>query len=224
MKFDVDLRPLLSPIEHQKFLPTCTANAVIGCVEFHRRADKDRHEYSRLFLNWCGKSLERTEKDANAGLSVSACFRALEMFGVCRESRWPYKNHRVTTKPSSRAFWAAERLLGIRYSQVPMTLDGMRSCLARQLPFVLAFVRYKFQTITPEGEFLLGSGIIGSHAVMVVGYSDSIQKVLIRNSWGSAWGMQGYGLLSYEYLRPELTDGWMALEAIGRVVTPERKG
>jgi C1A family cysteine protease len=221
-EWDVDLRPLLSPVEHQKFMPTCTANSVIGCVEFHQRAERDRHEYSRLFLNWCGKSLEGTEKNASAGLSVPACFRALELFGVCRESRWPYQAHKSTTKPSSRAFWAASRLLGMQYGRVAMTLDGMRECLAvRRLPFVLAFVRFKFQVVTEDGEFMINEQpVVGSHAVMAVGYSDAAQKVLIRNSWGSAWGMEGYGKLSYRYLTsPGLTDDWMVLESVGKVVS-----
>jgi C1A family cysteine protease len=47
---------------------------------------------------------------------------------------------------------------------------------------------------------------VGGHAVMAVGYSDSVQRFLVRNSWGSEWGVGGYFTIPYAYL----TDGELA--------------
>jgi C1A family cysteine protease len=41
---------------------------------------------------------------------------------------------------------------------------------------------------------------VGGHAVLAVGYDDTKQVFLVRNSWGSGWGMQGYFTLPYAYL------------------------
>jgi C1A family cysteine protease len=41
---------------------------------------------------------------------------------------------------------------------------------------------------------------IGGHAVMAVGYEDANQWFLVRNSWGSGWGMAGYFTMPYAYL------------------------
>jgi C1A family cysteine protease len=41
---------------------------------------------------------------------------------------------------------------------------------------------------------------IGGHAVLAVGYDDSQNWFIIRNSWGTGWGMQGYFTLPYDYL------------------------
>jgi C1A family cysteine protease len=41
---------------------------------------------------------------------------------------------------------------------------------------------------------------IGGHAVMAVGYEDSKQWFILRNSWGPNWGMHGYFTLPYTYL------------------------
>jgi C1A family cysteine protease len=41
---------------------------------------------------------------------------------------------------------------------------------------------------------------IGGHAVMAVGYEDANQWFVVRNSWGSGWGLAGYFTLPYSYL------------------------
>jgi C1A family cysteine protease len=45
-----------------------------------------------------------------------------------------------------------------------------------------------------------GEATIGGHAVMGVGYDDSKQWFIVRNSWGPTWGMKGYFTLPYAYL------------------------
>ena len=62
------------------------------------------------------------------------------------------------------------------------------------------------------------------HAVVAVGYDDSIKikntncskettgALLIRNSWGPAWGDKGYGWIPYEYVLNNLAmDFWSLL-------------
>ena len=42
--------------------------------------------------------------------------------------------------------------------------------------------------------------VIGGHAVLAVGYDDSSQTFLVRNSWGTTWGQAGYFTMPYAYL------------------------
>jgi C1A family cysteine protease len=65
--------------------------------------------------------------------------------------------------------------------------------------------------------------VIGGHAVVAVGYHDykkirrsngrdySTGALLIRNSWGSQWGLGGYGWLPYDYVVNGLTSDWWSL-------------
>ena len=48
--------------------------------------------------------------------------------------------------------------------------------------------------------------------MVVVGYDDSQSRFIVRNSWGTAWGLQGYFLMPYAYLtNPRLADDfWTA--------------
>ncbi|MCR3760004.1 C39 family peptidase [Clostridium felsineum] len=49
----------------------------------------------------------------------------------------------------------------------------------------------------------------GGHALCVVGYDDSKQAVKIINSWGTNWGLNGYGWISYKVLQQENSDAYV---------------
>jgi C1A family cysteine protease len=38
------------------------------------------------------------------------------------------------------------------------------------------------------------------HAVLMVGYDDATQRVIVRNSWGASWGQGGYFTMPYQYV------------------------
>lgn len=40
----------------------------------------------------------------------------------------------------------------------------------------------------------------GWHAMLCVGYSDKDRMFIVRNSWGAAWGDQGYCYIPYDYV------------------------
>ena len=40
----------------------------------------------------------------------------------------------------------------------------------------------------------------GGHCMLIVGYSNADRTFLVRNSWATKWGQQGYGTLPYEYI------------------------
>ena len=61
---------------------------------------------------------------------------------------------------------------------------------------------------------------LGGHAVMAIGYNDSQQRFLIRNSWGKGWGLKGnldgYFTMPYTYItNPKLaSDFWTVIRDI----------
>jgi len=52
---------------------------------------------------------------------------------------------------------------------------------------------------------------MGGHAVLAVGYDDERKALLVRNSWGSQWGIEGYFWLPYEFVtKPNMSaDYWV---------------
>ena len=82
----------------------------------------------------------------------------------------------------------------------------MRSWLAGWYPFVFGFFVYEgFESPSTARTGIVdmpqpGERLLGGHAVMAVGYDDKSQRFIVRNSWGTGWGMKGYFTIPYMYL------------------------
>jgi len=50
--------------------------------------------------------------------------------------------------------------------------------------------------------------MIGGHAVLAVGYNQREKRFLVRNSWGTKWGMHGYFTMLFEYIETLASDFW----------------
>jgi C1A family cysteine protease len=93
----------------------------------------------------------------------------------------------------------------------------MKACLAEGFPFALGIDLYEsfYSTSTEKtGKVTIPQdteGYIGGHAVCCIGYNDKKKHFIIRNSWGSDWGKNGYCFIPYDYiLNPDLADSfWM---------------
>ena len=82
----------------------------------------------------------------------------------------------------------------------------MKACLTEGYPFVFGFSVYE----SFESEEVATRGImpipakneklLGGHAVIAVGYDNSKQSFIIRNSWGTKWGIKGYFYMPYSYI------------------------
>jgi C1A family cysteine protease len=231
----VDLRPWCSPIENQGALGSCTANAVVGLVEyFERRAFGKYIDGSRLFLYKATRDLLHWTGDTGAYLRST--MGALALFGVPPEEYWPYQIAVFNNEPTAFCYSFAQNYQAISYYRLdpPATtpavlLTRVKTHLASGLPSVFGFTVYSsiVQAAT-TGRIPypgLGEKVLGGHAMLVVGYDDNLVitntntgartkgALLVRNSWGPAWGDHGYGTLPYDYISHQLAvDFWSMLK------------
>jgi len=201
----VDLRPTCSPVENQGQLGSCTANALVGSLEFlERKAGREVKDLSRLFIYYNERVLEGTVSE-DAGAMIRDGVKTLVKQGVCTEKKWGYDIAKFAVKPPAACYQQALTHQVQSYHRI-LTLQDMQSCLAEGYPFVFGFTVYEaFEsaTVAKSGRLNLprrNEKVLGGHAVVAVGYDDASQRFLVRNSWGSGWGQQGYFTMPYAYL------------------------
>lgn len=203
----VDLRGQCPPIYDQGALGSCTANGIGGAMQFERAKQKLEPDFipSRLFIYYNERVIEHTVK-SDSGAMIRDGIKSVAKDGVCPEDEWPYTIEKFAAKPPRRCYKSALRYRVTQYQRIIQNLNQMKGCLASGYPFVFGFTVYESfesQQVAQSGTVPMpGSAeqLMGGHCVIAVGYDESQQRFIVRNSWGEAWGMEGYCTMPYAYL------------------------
>jgi C1A family cysteine protease len=238
----VDLRPFMGPVEDQGPLQSCTANAVMGAIDYLQIAQRGEYiDGSRLFLYKATRDLLQWAGDA--GAYIRSTIKALALVGCCPEDYYPYDPAAVDAQPTAFCYSIARWFEAIAYYRLN-NLEQIRRCLAQGYPVAFGFTCYESLDTPP----VAASGVIpypvpeertiGGHAVLAVGYIDAPAKseagkgaagyLIIRNSWGPSWGVDGYGLLPYDYiigngLAAPLSDDYWTVTLAGSAAVSGRR-
>lgn len=227
MAIHVDWRSYCSPIEDQGQYGSCTANAAVGLVEyFEKRSFNKFIDASRMFV-W------KTTHDlmgisGNTGAYIRTTMEALVLFGAPPESFWAYDTKHFDVEPTAFCFAFAENYKAIQYLRLDpanltpaQVLNNIRLMLNSGFPAMFGLPVYQeFDNPDAGGKIAFPaptSTSRGGHAICAVGYDDDLMigpdkgALLVRNSWGSSWGLAGYGWLSYKYVTQGLTADWWTL-------------
>ena len=229
----VDLRGSFPPIEDQESLGSCTANAGVGLVEYFEKVAHGKHiDASRLFLYKATRNLMGVTGDTGAFLRTTT--QALVLFGVPPEDYWPYVIADFEDEPTAFCYAFAENYKAIKYYRLDkqatpreQLLTRIKTNLSSKLPSMFGFTVYSSYTQAGQtGEIpypVANEKKVGGHAVIAAGYDDAKKitnatsgssetgALLIRNSWGTGWGDNGYGWLPYRYVRDWQAIDWWSL-------------
>jgi C1A family cysteine protease len=202
----VDLSSKCSIIENQGQIGSCTANALVGNLEFLELVTDPANfiDLSRLFVYYNERAVEDTI-NFDSGAQLRDGVKVLASEGVCPESMWPYDPSKFAVYPFEDCYQEAASHKISSYFRLN-TLNDMLKCLTEGYPFVFGFSVYEYfesQEMAVTGILkmpLQSDQLLGGHAVMAVGFDQVKQMILVRNSWGVNWGLNGYFWMPFEYV------------------------
>lgn len=225
-----DLRSSLGPVRDQGRRPTCLSFAA-SAVHEQARTDPDPLCVEWLFYH----AAQRAGTGPREGTTIPDTRQILYDLGQPLESIWPYNG-----LPPSPTAWrppaGVAALFRCGSDACGADLANIRDALDRRRPVVLAlFVSGAFTAATTW--LRTGAEIVlpddsepidrqRGHAVVAVGHGrlGSENLILVRNSWGSAWGASGHAWVRDTYLSRRLFGGFSISEGEGDVLQSDAGG
>lgn len=204
----IDLRPSCPDVYDQGNLGSCTANGIAGAIQFVQPTVMP----SRLFIYYNERVIEG-DPDQDGGAEIHDGIQSVSSKGACPESEWPYDISEFAVEPPVACYTDAIKDLISDYVSLDNNND-IKQCLNSGFPVVFGMTVYE----SFESPDVASSGIvpipgdseqvIGGHCMLIVGYDDSKKSFIVRNSWGSGWGLAGYCYIPYAYISKYASDFW----------------
>ena len=206
IKVTHDLRPLFGPVRDQGSRPTCLAFAA---SDAHAGVREGWAPLSCEFAFY--RAQQRAMRPPSAGATLPHMLDALRYDGQPDESGWPY----VSTSPTDAATWRPPASPGPLFArdgqQSPASFAAACGHLAAGCPVMLLIaLSASFFTPTATGVVVPGAGEVPQpslrHAVIGVarGLVDGEEAILVRNSWGPGWGLNGHAWVTEPFVSPRL--------------------
>ena len=220
----VDLRASINmpPVYDQGQAGSCVGNGTSGVVEF---IQPSLGTPSRLFVYYNAR-IPENDTGQDGGAQIHDGVQGVVTYGVIPETEWPYDITKVTTQPTPQCYTDAAKDVVTSYFSLDTDVD-IKQCLVAGFPVVFGMSVYE----SFESEAVANSGIvsmpkdseqqIGGHCMVIVGYDDSNNWWIVRNSWGTGWGAAGYCFIPYAYIDQFASDYWtVRADSAGQIVPP----
>ena len=205
---EVDPRGDLPDVFDQGQLGSCTANAVAAAVQYDAKLNgSDPGFLSRLWIYYYERKLEGSPADKDTGANGRDGFKVCNTLGVPLEQDWPYDIAKFSQEPPAGLADEARQHCISNYRAVPRNLDSIKAVLSNRQTIAFGFTVYEsFESpeVAQTGVVPMPSRnekVLGGHEVLLVGYlKDQVNYGLVRNSWGTGWGLKGYFLMPWAYI------------------------
>lgn len=205
-----DLRPVLGQVRDQNLRATCLAFAASAAHGACFSAYKD---LSVEYLFACAGAREAGFRP-ELGLLFSSIHLALSLDGQPDEDQYPYN----PTYPEAATLPPIPKVAGPLYKKLCPPALGTTADIIRLLetgPVILGLeINTAFYSVNGQPDVLVDPDPskyveVGGHAVVAVGHGHDDKdvtstRVLVRNSWGDAWGASGHAWITNEYLDARL--------------------
>lgn len=166
-------------------ITTRTSPQIVGGVEVP--------DLSEAQMFYCGAASQG--RTCASGWFMPAAVSYFEATGVAPDSFFPYTSGDQTC--SIKPGWE-QAVTKITASTKLATPDDMKNWIANNGPLAIMMVAYDdLFTYTGGVYHPVSTNKLGAHSVCIVGYSESKEAWLCKNSWSTEWGEQGYFWMAY---------------------------
>lgn len=198
----------VTPIRDQGNCGSCWAFATAGALESQVLMGENS---PGLDVNLSEQTLVSCSSAGNcSGGYISTAADFVRDMGLPLDSCFPYTATNSTCANACANWSAADyRSAGWHWvATTAPTVDSLKSAICTYGPVVTTMDVYSDFYSYVSGVYSYVSGAYqGGHAVVIVGYNDPGQYFIVKNSWGTGWGMSGYFLMAYSQLTSAVNFG-----------------
>lgn len=231
LQTEVDFRPSFRELglyaKDQGRRPSCSVFAVVSALEFIRAQNTGHAEkLSEEYLVWAtmrtiqrlGTAVQDRSQagdDADTGFALTEVVTALRSYGIPLASSMPNTLNRTTNTadaPTTQIISEARANAQVAVHIVPgrdtaTQLNNIVHALNAGIPVAIGTAWPRFFNM--RAALLNSQPPAYNHAVTLVGYRCPTGKLedttfIFKNSWGAAWGANGYGFATYTYLEQHM--------------------
>jgi C1A family cysteine protease len=215
----VDLRRYCSSIENQGNLGSCTGQAVAGAIELLNKRNGKPTDVSRLFIYYYERLILGTV-NYDSGAYIRDGIKATNHYGASLESLWPHDIRKFKQEPITEAKTDALNRKVTLYERVA-DFNGCIDALSNGYPVIIGFnvyTSFMSATVARTGNMPYPNTkrerLLGGHAVLLVGYDKTKKVFIVRNSWGTAWGIKGYFYMPFNVINPNMSDDYWVIKSV----------
>ncbi|MCD6519007.1 MAG: C1 family peptidase, partial [Anaerolineae bacterium] len=196
-------------------------------AEHHWDVSSPEHQFSPSWIY----NQRSGDCSQDAGMTFFEGLRILQTKGAATLAMFPYNPYDACTQPSETVCQLAwpyriDSFANIFAGQGTANIETLKGLLAGGQPIALAVPVYSsfFAAASDDPPIIPqhtpNEYFYGGHAVLVIGYDDSLGAFKFVNSWGRSWGQNGYAYLSYDFVRNDAWEGWVMFDHVETQASP----
>jgi hypothetical protein len=209
----LDYTSQMSPVRDSGSEGNAVGFAVAAALEYQiQKAFGKKVIVSPRYIYYYARQKGGFNTDKDTGAHLRDSIDVLLNRGAVLEEEWPYKAGEFAAKPPPNVQGAEH--YKVSKAHPIRTVNELKLALQQFGPVVggISYPASVTQTdVTRTGIIPLpnpGESILGGDAVCFVGFDDIKKLLKFQSHWGTGWGDNGYGYISYEYADKFLIDAW----------------